>query len=64
MEILISIGLFIKAFIFIMSLLYCLKVCYDIVKVLTLQEGKVELGQYGLLYLGLAVSYVITFIFY
>ena len=43
MEIILSIGLFIKVFILMVAILYCLKVAYDIAKVYTLTEGKVEL---------------------
>ena len=45
------------------AILYCLKVAYDIAKVYTLKEGKVELGNNGLLYLGCAVAYIMTCIF-
>lgn len=63
MEIILSIGLFIKVFILMVAILYCLKVAYDIAKVYTLEEGKVELGKNGLLYLGCAVAYIMTCIF-
>ena len=63
MEIILSIGLFIKVFILMVAILYCLKVAYDIVKVYTLEEGKVELGKNGLLYLGCDVAYIMTCIF-
>lgn len=46
-----------------MSVLYCLKIGYDVIKVSTLQEGKVELGKNGLLYLGCAISYIIAYWF-
>lgn len=46
-----------------MSVLYCLKIGYDVIKVSTLQEGKVELGKNGLLYLGCAISYIIAYCF-
>ena len=62
MEIFLGFVSFIKIFILVMSILYLLKVCYDIVKVYTLQEGKVELGKYGLLYVGCAISYIIAII--
>lgn len=52
---------FIKVFILVMSILYIIKIGYDIAKVYTLQEGKVELDKYGLLYLGSAISYIISF---
>ena len=53
---------FLGVFVLVMSILYIIKVVYDIVKVYTLQEGKVDLGKYGLLYLGCAISYIISFI--
>ena len=62
MEVFLSIGIFIKVFILMMSILYCLKVGYEILKVYTLQEGKVELGKNGLLYLGCAIAYVLTYL--
>ena len=62
MEIFLSFIEFVRVFIFVMSVLYILKVGYDIVKVYTLQEGKVEFGKYGLLYLACSVSYVISVI--
>ena len=46
-----------------MSILYCLRISYDIAKVLTLKEGKVELGKNGMLFLGCSISYIIAFIF-
>ena len=54
---------FAKIFTLVMSILYILKVCYDIAKVYTLQEGKVEMGKYGMLLLSCAISYIITIIF-
>ena len=63
MEIILSIGLFIKVFILMVAILYCLKVAYDIAKVYTRKEGKVELGKNGLLYLGCSVAYIMTCIF-
>lgn len=63
MDIVLSIGNFIKVFILAMSILYCLRISYDIAKVLTLKEGKVELGKNGMLFLGCSISYIITFIF-
>ena len=62
MEVFLSIGIFIKVFVLMMSILYCLKVGYEILKVYTLQEGKVELGKNGLLYLGCAIAYVLTYL--
>lgn len=53
---------FALVFVFVMSVMYVLKVVYDIVKVMTLKEGKVELGKYGLLLLNMAISYIIAFI--
>ncbi len=55
---------FIKLFILGMSILYILKIVFDIAKVYTLQEGKVDMGKYGLLYLLLAISYIFATIFY
>ena len=63
MDIVLSIGNFIKVFILAMSILYCLRMSYDIAKVLTLKEGKVELGKNGMLFLGCSISYIIAFIF-
>lgn len=62
MEILLSFITFCKVFVFVMSCLYILKIICNIIKVMVLQEGKVEMGKYGLLYLGCAISYIITFI--
>ena len=47
----------------IFSILYILKILYDVMKVYTLKEGKVELGEHGLIYLGCAIAYILTFIF-
>ena len=58
-----SIGNFIKVFILAMSILYCLRISYDIAKVLTLKEGKVELGKNGMLFLGCSISVIIAFLF-
>jgi hypothetical protein len=55
---------FVKLFILGMSILYILKIVFDIAKVYTLQEGKVDMGKYGLLYLLLAISYIFATIFY
>ena len=63
MEIILSLGLFIKVFILMVAILYCLKVAYDIAKDYTLEEGKVEEGKNGMLYLGCAVAYIMTCIF-
>ena len=55
--------MFLKVFVLVMAILYCLKIAYDVAKVYTLEEGKVELGKNGLLYLGCAVAYIMTCIF-
>ena len=55
---------FVKLFILGMSILYVLKIVFDIAKVYTLQEGKVDMGKYGLLYLLVAISYIFAIIFY
>ena len=62
MEIFLGFVSFLSVFILVLSCLYIFKVGYEIAKVYTLQEGKVELGKYGLLYLGCAISYIISFI--
>lgn len=62
MELFLSFIGFLKIFVLVMSILYILKVCYDIAKVATLQEGRVEMGKYGLLYLGCAISYIMAVI--
>ena len=53
---------FIGIFLLMMSILYCIRMAYDVVKVLTLKEGKVMTGKYGMLYLGLSISYIISYI--
>ena len=63
MEILLTFIAFVKVFILSMCILYILKVCYDIAKVYTLEEGQVETGKYGLLLLACSVSYIIAIIF-
>lgn len=63
MEIILGLGLFLKVFVLVIAILYCLKIAYDVAKVYTLEEGKVELGKNGLLYLGCAVAYIMTCIF-
>jgi len=63
MEILLSFIAFAKVFMLIMSVLYIVKVVYDIAKVYTLQEGKVETGKYGLFLLACSISYIIATIF-
>ena len=62
MEIFLGFIHFLQTFMLVMSILYLLKVGYDIAKVATLQEGKVELGKYGLLMIGMSVSYIIALI--
>ena len=62
MEIFLGFIHFLQIFTLVMSILYLLKVGYDIAKVATLQEGKVELGKYGLLMVGVSVSYIIALI--
>lgn len=64
MEIFLGFIRFLQIFTLVMSILYLLKVGYDIAKVATLQEGKVELGKYGLLMIGMSVSYIIALILY
>ncbi len=64
MEIFLGFIHFLQVFTLVMSILYLLKVGYDIAKVATLQEGKVELGKYGLLMIGMSVSYIIALILY
>lgn len=64
MEIFLGFIHFLQIFTLVMSILYLLKIGYDIAKVATLQEGKVELGKYGLLMVGVSVSYIIALIFY
>lgn len=54
---------FVGIFGLMFSILYILKVVYDIAKVYSLKEGKVELGKNGLLYLGCSVAYIFTYIF-
>lgn len=53
---------FIKVFLFVLSMLYVIKVIMGIVNVYVQKEGKVEFGKNGLLYLGMSLSYIITFI--
>lgn len=63
MEIVISAINFVKVFAIAMSVLYCLRVVYDIAKVITLRDGKVDMGKYGMFLLGCSVSYIIACIF-
>ena len=63
MELFLSFVAFVKVFVLVMSILYILKVVYDIAKVYTLKEGKVEFGKYGLMYLACSISYIMTVIF-
>ena len=64
LEIFLGFITFVKLFILGMSILYILKIVFDIAKVYTLQEGKVDMGKYGLLYLFVAISYIFAIIFY
>lgn len=63
LEIFLGFITFVKSFILGMSILYILKIGFDIAKVYTLQEGKVDMGKYGLLYLFFAISYIFAIIF-
>lgn len=63
MEIFLNFVNFAKIFILALSILYILKIVYEIAKVYTLEEGKVEMGKYGMIYLGCAISYIIAVIF-
>lgn len=63
MEILLSIGLFIKVFAIFFAILYCLRAGYEVAKVWTLKEGKVELGKHGLFFLGGSIAYLLACIF-
>lgn len=62
MELLLCFIVFLKNFLLTMSILYLLKVGYEIAKVYTLREGKVELGKYGLIYVGCSISYIMAII--
>lgn len=62
MEMFLSTVAFIKIFVLMMSILYILKVCYDIAKVYTLKEGVVDFGKYGLITLACSISYIMTII--
>ena len=62
MEMFLSFIFFVKVFVFVFSILYALKVGYEVTKVYVLKEGKVELGRHGLLWLGLSVSYIMSFL--
>lgn len=62
MELLLCFIVFLKNFLLTMSILYLLKVGYEIAKVYTLREGKVELGKYGLIYVGCSISYIMSII--
>ena len=53
---------FMGVYLLIMSILYCIRIIYDVMKVLTLKEGKVTMGKFGMLYLGLSISYIVTYI--
>ena len=63
MDIFLSFISFAKLFTLFMSILYILKVAYDIMKVYTLEEGHVEMGKYGLITLACSISYIMTLIF-
>ena len=60
MELFLGFIAFLRIFLFVLSVLYLLKIAYDIAKVSTLKEGRVELGKYGLLYVGFSISYIIS----
>lgn len=62
MELFLSFIGFLKIFVLVMSILYILKIVYEIAKVYTLEEGKVEMGKYGMVYLGCAISYIMAVI--
>jgi hypothetical protein len=51
-----------KFFIFIFSILIILKHLYNVIKVFTLQTGKLETSKAELIVLGCAISYIITII--
>lgn len=53
---------FCSIFILIMSILCILKVIFEIVKVYTLQEGKVEMDGNEKLLIAASISYIISFI--
>lgn len=63
MEVILSLVTFLKVFVLMVSILYCFKVAFDVIKVYTLEEGKVELGKNGLIYLCFSVAYIMTYIF-
>lgn len=50
----------IQLFFFIFSCLFILKNLYSFVKVITMKQGKVEQSKHTSLYLGCAISYIIT----
>jgi hypothetical protein len=39
-----------------------LKIAFEIVIVYLSKSGKVDLGKYGFLFIGLAISYIITYL--
>jgi hypothetical protein len=49
-------------FVFILSCLYTVKLVFETIIVYLLKSGKVDLGKHGFLYLGLALSYIITYL--
>lgn len=53
---------FMLLFLFIFSCLYVLKIAFEIVIVYLSKSGKVDLGKYGFLFIGLAISYIITYL--
>lgn len=62
MELFLSFIGFLKIFLLVFSILYLFRVIYSIAKVYTLKEGKVEVGKYGLLYVGCSISYIMSII--
>ena len=63
MEMFLGFVAFVKVFVLAMSALYILKFAYNVAKVSTLHEGKVEMGRHGFLWLGWSISYIIACIF-
>lgn len=53
---------FVSIFAFVLSWLYLFRTIFNIVKVYTLKEGKVNFGDNGLLYIGFSISYIIAYI--
>jgi hypothetical protein len=52
----------ITLFLFILSCLYTVRIIFNTIVVYLLKTGKVDLGKHGFLYLGLAISYIITYL--